>query len=67
MCCIVVGMLNNSFTLTNLAVEVGVLDTVEIRLRPPLLGRQKSHLEVVVNNKYIYFNTRSTRWQDFES
>ncbi|VDI44766.1 Hypothetical predicted protein, partial [Mytilus galloprovincialis] len=60
------GMLNNSFTLTNLAVEVGVLDTVEIRLRPPLLGRQKSHLEVVVNNKYIYFNTRSTRWQDFD-
>ncbi|XP_052094724.1 sushi domain-containing protein 2-like isoform X4 [Mytilus californianus] len=60
------GMLNNSVTLTNLAVEVGVLDTVEIRLRPPLLGRQKSHLEVVVNDKYFYFNTRSTRWQDFE-
>jgi hypothetical protein len=52
--------------MTNVAVRVGT-ETVEIRLKLPTADRTRRHLDVLVNQKYYFFDNKQTYWQDFKS
>lgn len=54
-----------SVVFTHVAVKTNE-ETIEIRLRHPSLDKSGTLLDVLVNDKYTYFKTKSMMWQDFK-